>query len=282
MKSGFQIGMILVAVWGGMTQAAAAAAETPVPMRASFLADVKTVKPGQSFDVGLLLQLDAGWHVYWENPGEAGAPTRVRITAPAGVKVSDVRYPLPQEFNQAGDIKGYGYEGEVLLVARVTTPRDWPKGKPVVLSAQASWLSCSKEVCLQGKANLEVSVAVGDEPENANSELFAKWHPKLPMRVEDGTVPFMVVGPVEDLSVRWQTIVSDVKAYPVPPDGVEVIGLVVDHADRLTHIKPTLRLLGGEKREGAALGMLVTFTDDRGQRRGVRLSIPLRPRDSER
>jgi DsbC/DsbD-like thiol-disulfide interchange protein len=281
MKSGFQIGMILLAVCG-VAARVAEAADPPVPVRASFLADVKAVKPGQGFDVGVLLQVDEGWHVYWENPGEAGAPTRVRIAAPAGVTVSDVRYPLPKEFNQAGDIKGYGYEGQVLFVARVTTPRDWPKGKPVRLTAQASWLSCSKEVCLPGKANLEVSVGVGDAPENANSELFATWHPKLPLRVEDGTVPFMVTGPVEDLNVRWQTIVTDVKAYPAPPDGVEVIGLAVDHADRVTHIKPTLRWLGGEKRPGAVLGMLITFTDDRGQRRGVRLSIPLRPQDSAR
>jgi DsbC/DsbD-like thiol-disulfide interchange protein len=240
------------------------------------------VKPGQSFEVGVLLQVEAGWHVYWENPGEAGAPTRVKIAAPAGVRASEVRYPLPQAFSQSGDIKGYGYEGEVLLVARVTAPRDWPTGKPIVLTAQASWLSCSKEVCLPGKASFELAVGVGDEPENANSELFARWHPRLPLRVEDGTVPFMVDGPVENLNVRWQTIVTDVKAWPVPPDGVDVVGVAVDHADRVTHVRPRLRLLGGEKRPGAALGLLLTYMDDRGQRRGVRLSIPLRPADSGR
>jgi len=281
MKPVFHIGMILLAVWAVATRAAEAA-EPPAPVRASFLADVKAVKPGQSFDVGVLLHVDAGWHVYWENPGEAGAPTRARLAAPPGVKVSDLQYPLPQEFNQAGDIKGYGYEGELLLVARVTTPRDWPKGKPLVLTAQASWLSCSKDVCLPGKANLDVSVGVGDEPENANSELFAHWQPKLPLRVEDRTVPFMVTGPVADLNLRWQAIVGDVKAYPVPPDGVEVPRLAVDHAGQLTHIKPTLRLLGGEKQPGAVLGLLVTFTDDRGQHRGVRLSIPLRPQNPDR
>lgn len=280
MKLAFHIGMIVTTLWAAGN--AAAGAEPPAPVRASFLADVKEVKPGQSFDVGVRLQIDEGWHVYWENPGEAGSPTRVKIGAPDGVKVSAIQYPLPEAFVQAGEVKGFGYEGEVLLVARVTVPREWSKGKAVALTAQASWLSCDKDVCLPGKANLELSVAVGDAPENANSELFAKWHPKLPLRVEDGTVPFIVDGPVEDLNIRWQTIVTDVKAWPVPPDGVDVVSVAVDHADRLTHVRPKLRLLGGEKRPGAALGLLVTFTDDRGQRRGVRLSIPLGSPDSAR
>jgi hypothetical protein len=167
-----------------------------------------------------------------------------------------------------------------MLVARVTVPRDWPRGKPVALTARATWLSCSKDVCLPGKADLDLSVNVGDEPENANSELFARWHPRLPLRVEDGTVPFMVDGPVGDLKVRWQTIVRDVEVWPVPPTGVEVVSVVVEHAERVTHVRPTLRLLGGEKTPGAALGLLVTYTDDRGQRRGVRLGIPLRNGDS--
>jgi hypothetical protein len=280
MKVVFHIGMIVTTLWAAA--GATAAAEPPAPVRASFLADVKAVKPGQSFDVGVRFQLEAGWHVYWENPGEAGLPTRVKIGAPEGVTVSAIQYPLPEAFAQAGDVKGFGYEGEVLLVARVTVPRDWPEAKAIALTAQASWLSCSQDVCLPGKAALDLSVAVGNAPANANSELFALWHPRLPLRFEDGTVPFMVDGPVDDLNVRWRTIVTDVKVWPVPPDGVDVVSVAVDHADRMTHVRPRLRRLGGEKRPGASLGLLVTFTDDRGQRRGVRLGIPLGPRDSDR
>jgi DsbC/DsbD-like thiol-disulfide interchange protein len=276
MRHTFPIGLMLAGlVVVGVIARGAAGEEKPPPVRASFVADVKTIKPGRVFDVGVLLRIEPGWHVYWENPGDAGAPTRVALTAPPGVAVSALRYPLPQEFTQPGDIKGYGYEGEVMVVAQVSVPRDWPRGKAIALIADVSWLSC-KDVCLPGKARLELSVRVGDEGENANSELFATWHARLPLRVEDGTVPFLVDGPVDDLNLRWVRGVTDVRVLPVPPGGVDVVSVAVDHQDRHTRVRPALRVLGGEKKPGAALGLLVTFTDDRGQRRGVRLNIPIR------
>jgi thiol:disulfide interchange protein DsbD len=243
-------------------------------VHASFLADVKTVKPGDVFDVGIFLQIDPDWHIYWENPGDSGSPTRATITAPPGVAVESMRYPLPEEFTQPGDIKGYGYTDEVMLIARVNVPPDWPRGKPIQLTAQVSWLNC-KDVCIPGKAVLELTVETGDQNENANSSLFAKWHPRLPLRVKDRTVPLTVDGPVNDLKVRWNAPVKDVKVFPVPPEGVDVVSLDVSHADTTTTIKPVLRPLGGEKKPGAALGLLITYEAENGQRRGVRLSIPL-------
>ena len=44
-------------------------------VKASILADVKTVTPGESFDVGVLFRIDPDWHIYWENQA---SPARQR------------------------------------------------------------------------------------------------------------------------------------------------------------------------------------------------------------
>src|SRR5437868_3052839 len=115
-----------------------AGAAPPNHVKATLLADVKTIKPGQPFHVGVLLQIDPGWHIYWENPGESGAPTRVKMTAPPGVTVEPARYPIPKTFVQPGNLTGYGYEEQAMLIARVVVPQDWPKGKSIDLTADAS------------------------------------------------------------------------------------------------------------------------------------------------
>jgi DsbC/DsbD-like thiol-disulfide interchange protein len=239
-------------------------------VRASLLAEVKTVKPGETFDVGVLLEIDPEWHIYWENPGESGSPTVAKISGPAGVTVGAVRYPLPMAFTQPGGIKGLGYEDQVMLIARVIVPKDWPVGKDIDLSADVSWLNC-KDICLPGRAKVNASVAVGAKREVDNTQEFATWKPRLPLEGDDAAV-VKISGGVNDFTLAWQQPVKGIEVMPVPPDGVEVASMAVDNGDKVTHIKPVLRLLGGEKKAGAALGLLVTYHDEAGQRHGVRVS----------
>lgn len=252
----------------------AAAAERQ-HVKASLIADARRVKPGDSFNIGLLLSIDPQWHIYWENPGESGSPTRVKFTAPAGVTIGPVQYPLPTAFVQPGDIKGYGYEDEGMLIARVTVPKDWPKGKTLNLTAAATWLNC-KDICLPGKANVELEVEVADSHDADHAEDFDKWLPQLPLRQDSANLPFKLTGPLNDLTLAWAKAAKNIEIIPIPPDGIEVPSLAVDNADKITRIKPTLRLLGGEKNPGAAVGFLVAYDDENGQRHGVRLSIPLK------
>src|SRR5918993_3204610 len=75
----------------------AAAAQNPRDLvKPSLIADVKTAAPGQTFHVGLFLRIKPEWHVYWENPGDSGSPTRLRLTLPPGVKTGPVQYPIPK------------------------------------------------------------------------------------------------------------------------------------------------------------------------------------------
>ena len=244
-------------------------------VRASLIADVKAAAPGQTFHIGLLLRMKAEWHVYWENPGESGSPTRLRITAPAGVSVGAVEYPVPKIFKQPGDVVGYGYEGEVMLIAPVTLAKDWPMDRPVEIKADASWLCC-KDVCLPGKAKLELTIPVAKEAEPDNRSEFMVWSAKLP--ISDGNqMPFKTEGTAESLKLTWNAPVKEVRVLTVAPDGAEVAGTDVKHEGNTTAINNKLRFLERDKARGAPLGMLVIYEDVSGQQRGARFSIALRP-----
>src|SRR3984957_5646868 len=43
------------------------------------------VAPGRTLWLDLHLTIAPGWHTYWRNPGDAGLPTTIDWTLPAGV-----------------------------------------------------------------------------------------------------------------------------------------------------------------------------------------------------
>jgi DsbC/DsbD-like thiol-disulfide interchange protein len=271
-------GWIGTCFWGvlGVTflvAARASAAPGDDLVKPSLLADVKTAAPGKTFHVGMLLKLKPDWHVYWENPGDSGSPTRLKITAPPGVTVGPVQYPLPKTFNQPGDVVGYGYEREVMLIAPVTLPGDWPADKPLQLRADGSWLVC-KDVCLPGKAKLELTIPVAKEPQPDNTGDFQTWAARLPAADPD-RFPFKLAGAAGSFKLTWDAPVQNVQVLTVAPDGVEVADMSIQHKGTSTTVISKLRTLEPGKAEGAALGVLLTYDGPAGQRQGARLSIPL-------
>ena len=60
------------------------------------VSEVSSVAPGQTFTLGLHVTLEARWHNYWMNPGEAGKEMKVKWKdLPEGFTVSDFAYQIP-------------------------------------------------------------------------------------------------------------------------------------------------------------------------------------------
>ena len=59
-------------------------------VRPALLADVDAVSPAATFTVAVRLEMKTGWHTYWVNPGEAGEPTRIRPSGPAGFEFAGI------------------------------------------------------------------------------------------------------------------------------------------------------------------------------------------------
>jgi thiol:disulfide interchange protein DsbD len=74
-------------------------------------------KPDE-FQLGVLFDLDPGWHLYWRDPGESGLATRLDWEVP-GAALEPVAWPAPTAFRESeGLFTTYGYQGRVLLATR--------------------------------------------------------------------------------------------------------------------------------------------------------------------
>lgn len=137
------------------------------------------IVPGQPFEVGLLLEMAPGWHTYWEYSGDAGFPTKIAWSLPAGFESGPVQWPSPHLMIEPGDIWTYGYGGRVLLISALVAPADLPAEKPVTLRAKASWLTC-KDMCIPGSAELELQLPVAATAAAANEALFNEFRARIP------------------------------------------------------------------------------------------------------
>jgi len=129
------------------------------PVRAELVTEHASVQPGGKTRVGVQFDLDEGWHIYAQEPGDAGLPTKIQWSGPGSVSFGPLIWPKPQEFVDPGDIRTYGYSGSVVLASEVRLANSVVAGTPVTIRAMTEWLAC-KDICLPGSAILEMSVPV--------------------------------------------------------------------------------------------------------------------------
>ncbi len=112
---------------------------------------------GEPFRVGVLFELDPEWHVYGQDPGEAGIPTSIIWTA-EGATVGATVWPATQTFvDPSGRITTIGYAERVVLEAPATVTAD---AAVVRITAEIDYLACRIK-CLPGSARLVRDIAVG-------------------------------------------------------------------------------------------------------------------------
>src|SRR4051794_31441175 len=87
-------------------------------LTATLVSDTDAVAGGKPFRVALRLRMAPGWHTYWQNPGDAGAPPELTLTLPGAV-AGPVTWPTPQRLPE-GPVMTYAYTGEVVLPVQVT------------------------------------------------------------------------------------------------------------------------------------------------------------------
>ena len=159
-------------------------------VKAELVTNTSVIVSGQTFEAGLLLHIVPRWHTYWKYSGDAGIPIELKWQLPPGWKVGELRWPVPNKFNDPGDITTYGYHDEVLVFQELTPP-DSLGNQPVKLSAEANWLVCEK-ICIPGSASLALELPAGKEAQPKNTELFQKYRALLPAL------------PPADVSLKWE------------------------------------------------------------------------------
>ncbi|MEE3331348.1 MAG: thioredoxin family protein [Myxococcota bacterium] len=142
-------------------------------VEARLLVDVEQVRAGETFRVGVLFDLDPGWHIYWRSPGNSGLPTELHWQVdPGQLEVGDIQWPTPGTFDEAeGLIITYGYSGRVLLHANARVSET--ATEPIQLSVEAHFLVC-EIACIPGAIQLSRELAV--VPSNAALTSAAEEH----------------------------------------------------------------------------------------------------------
>ncbi len=128
----------------------------------TLVAESDGLRAGATTTVALRITMDRGWHTYWTNPGDAGLPLTVQWTAPAGVTVSALRWPVPHVLPQP-PLMSYGYEREVFVLADVSVAPSVAPGTRIALAADADFLVCA-DVCLPASAHVTLDVPVATSP----------------------------------------------------------------------------------------------------------------------
>lgn len=194
----------------------------------ALVSEVASIQPGRVFTVALRITLDPGWHTYWINAGDAGLPLEIRWHLPAGFAAASLEWPVPSRI-PVMPFMSYGYENEVLVLARITPPALLPPQRPVTLSMDADWLVCA-DVCI---------------PENGEASLTLPMTSDRP--VADSQWASVIVAARERLpqpSAGWRTRVWAVdSAYvleviPEAGTSLEAPYLFVDSVGIIEHARP--------------------------------------------
>lgn len=160
--------LVVVAVFGllaaaspGFAQRASDGPQQGPHTYLTLLSNRKSLVPGSHIWVGVWFQMEKGWHVYWENPGDSGEPPKIQWQVPAGFHMGAIEWPAPQKLT-APSIVDYGYENEVLLFAPLNVPANLGDGGSVTVGAKVNWLVC-REMCIPGEAQLSLTLPVSSK-----------------------------------------------------------------------------------------------------------------------
>lgn len=136
---------------------------------------------GKSVQTAVRLVVDAGWHTYWQNPGEGGMKISATWQLPAGWTAGELENPVPKRF-MTGELPGFGYGGTVIFPVKFTPPAGFTG--PVKLKGKISWLTCNEARCIPGDAELELLFEAGSPAATAEEGVIEGALSKIPRPAE--------------------------------------------------------------------------------------------------
>ncbi|HTW33806.1 MAG TPA: protein-disulfide reductase DsbD domain-containing protein [Rhizomicrobium sp.] len=155
--------LLALAAFVALAVPAAAQVDSVPKVHARLIAENGEVAPGGSVTIALEEDIREGWHTYWQNSGDAGAPTTIDWTLPQGWHVGAIAWPYPKRL-PAGPLMQYGYDGKPWLLMPLTAPKDAKQGDVVTLKGHAQWLVCSSTLCVPEEQMVSLQLAVVADP----------------------------------------------------------------------------------------------------------------------
>jgi thiol:disulfide interchange protein DsbD len=162
---------------------------------------------------GLRIQLEPGWHTYWINPGDSGAPVMFDWKLPPGWKAGDLQFPLPERL-ETPPLQSFGYENEVVFFAELHPPAEGPN--TAVVELEAEWLVC-KDICIPAvhRFKAEISAVASPEP-SAEATLFESAAANVPRDSKEVSGRVKIKGSEVEVTLRTPPDREPVDLFPAP------------------------------------------------------------------
>lgn len=267
---------VLLFAAGAGTAATAASVRTE-HVEAELVAAATALQPGAPTTVALRLQMDRGWHTYWQNPGDSGLPTTLAWTLPSGLSAGPILWPSPRAL-PVGPLVNYGYEGEALLLTEIAVAPGFSSAGPATLSARADWLVC-KEICIPEGADLALQLPVASHPapDPRWGDAIAQARAALPQPLAGWTVAATAHGAQVELALTPASREDDpgeLHLFPVSGGKIEAAAPQTGSRDGSTF---KLSLPVASQREGdfTRVAGVLTATHGFRQGRAVSIDVPL-------
>ncbi len=246
-----------------------------VTMSASVVSGNGSLVPGGQGLLAVRFVMADQWHIYWRNPGESGAATKITLDLPEGLTAGSPIWPAPQRYITPGDVLDYVHSGEATFLIPFTIAEDARVGTPMRVGIHADWFVCNEDKCLIGAGDFEWPLTVldptsmqctvpppnvlwGQLPKTAPpSDLAVAWRgAKLAIRVPDAasltffedspsdTMP-RAVNPLRDGAAEGERLILEFAPETVAPGRVVTGVLTVKRKDgAVTHHEISIPVSG--------------------------------------
>lgn len=151
---------------------------------AKIVVDSYSLEKSRSVPIGILIELEKDWHIYWRNSGDTGIPTSIEFDLPDGISIKEIQWSVPKVFEFDG-LASFGYEKQVLLIAELTMPKSF-ESSSVLVTAKIKSLIC-KDVCIPFNTTVskEIKLMNSFSAVDEISKLFSQTRINLPEAKND-------------------------------------------------------------------------------------------------
>jgi thiol:disulfide interchange protein/DsbC/DsbD-like thiol-disulfide interchange protein len=153
-------------------------------VHAQLEAETDTPAPGKTVTLAFLMRPEAGWHGYWQNPGDAGLGMSLEWQLPPGVTAEQPRFPVPDTLIING-FMNYVYEKPHAILVDLKLAPDIAAGTTLPINVKAYWLACSDRVCVPQEGMMQLQLVAGDgRVKQANRKRFDDMRALLPVPLD--------------------------------------------------------------------------------------------------
>jgi thiol:disulfide interchange protein len=149
-------------------------------IRVSLIPESHSAAAGETVGIAFLMRPKPGWHGYWRNPGDAGAPARIAWSLPDGASAGPLLYPVPDQLIISG-LMNYVFERDYALLGSIRLPPGAAPGTVIPVRARLDYLACTDRICVPETTEVAADIHVKSGPAGfENRPMMDRFRQALP------------------------------------------------------------------------------------------------------